>query len=88
MENEFGRAFTELPIKKIGAGSMFMEHFERAKRKFQGSHVSNENIELPLALNLSKVDGNTEAAEFRYDQEDETIKISRSRSIDDSKGHG
>lgn len=77
MASVFGNAFTELPLKKIGAGSLFMDEFERAKRKFQGTHVSDEVIELPLELNLSKDGPNAKSARAHYDDEDETVKITR-----------
>lgn len=80
MEQRYGTAFTELSNRLIGPGSTFMEKFEKAKRMFRGSHVDDEDIWLPLKLELSKIDPHGTVDVPGYLKDEEYVIITRSSS--------
>lgn len=73
MSARFGKAFTSLPSKKTGIGSLFMDDFERAKRLFKGTTV-NETFDLPLKMRQLRED---DPEVVGYDFEEEMVRITR-----------
>jgi len=69
MTQQFGTAYTSLPITKRGPGSRFMEAFESAKRNF-GWAAAGKPMEIgPIAMELGH-------SRF-YDDDEQTVKLSK-----------
>jgi hypothetical protein len=75
MAERFGRHFTELPIKKVGAKSMFMDAFETVKRTWKGPGRGKDWFLLPLKM--KQLDEDDESLQPFYDFFEDQVKICR-----------
>lgn len=68
MSDRFGSAFDDLPLKRKGPGSVFMNHFESLKKDF-GVDLDETVHELTLNLQSSDVDTRY------YDADDDAVLL-------------
>ncbi|KAJ9500627.1 hypothetical protein H2202_003843 [Exophiala xenobiotica] len=73
LQERFGTAFSNLPLAKIGAGSVLMNAFEAIKRDFTGAYDEGHYFELPLKMR--KLDEDDPAIATYYDFEEDMIKL-------------
>ncbi|EXJ87073.1 hypothetical protein A1O3_04031 [Capronia epimyces CBS 606.96] len=73
LEERFGRAFSELPLSKTGAGSRFMAAFESVKRNFSNEVDAEKVFELPLKMR--KLDEDDPVVAASYDFDEDMVKI-------------
>ncbi|KAJ9615443.1 hypothetical protein H2200_001518 [Cladophialophora chaetospira] len=73
MQELFGEGFTGVPIEQRTSGSLFMNQFENDKRNYEGPLKSKPTMNLPIAMQVVKQDG--EAGPPRYDHKLREAKI-------------
>ena len=67
MTNKFGPAYTRVPLKERGPGSMFMDSFESCKKRFGGDQGDSYEI-YPIKM-VTNVDG--------YDEDEGIVMLSQ-----------
>lgn len=66
-----------MPLKDRVTGSKFMDEFEDHKRKFEGTHSEDQEVDMTVSLRMPKADMDDEEVASRCDPDEWTITITR-----------